>query len=88
MKPLIYRCVNLLVSSLALYEGAIDGRSVLHKETYRVFCADTVRRLKNLAGEFVTPDAVPALRLITWVRVVVTSRATRGGINIGTKADK
>lgn len=66
MKPFIYRCVNLLVASLAMHEGAIDARSVLHRETYRLFCAETVRRLKRLAGEFVTPTAVPALRLIDW----------------------
>lgn len=66
MKPLIYRCVNLLLAALAMYEGAIDQRSVLHKETYRVFCAETVLRLKRLAGDVITPEAVPALRQIDW----------------------
>lgn len=67
-KSLVYRCVNLLVSAMAGYEGAIDPRRVLHRESYRAFVADTVRALRRLAGEYVTPMAVPALKALSYVK--------------------
>lgn len=66
MKPLIYRCVNVLVASIALYEGAIDARRVLHRQGYRVFGGEVVRALRRAAGEVVSEMTVPALRMVAW----------------------
>lgn len=67
-KTLIYRCANLLVSSLVAYEAGIDARRVLHRQSYRVFASEVVAELRALAGEFITPLTVPALKQVVWGR--------------------
>lgn len=66
MKALIYRCVNVLVASVGLYEGGIDARRVLHRQGYRVFAGDVVRALRRIAGQVVNEMSVPALRGLAW----------------------
>ncbi|KAL1413138.1 hypothetical protein Q8F55_000887 [Vanrija albida] len=67
-KTLVYRCINLLVSSLVAYEARIDARRVLHRQSYRVFASEVVAELRRLAGEFVTPATVPGLKQVAWGR--------------------
>lgn len=66
MKTLIYRCVNLLVGAMVGYESAIDARRVIHRESYRVFVRETVRELRRVAGDYVSPVGVPALKALEW----------------------
>lgn len=66
MKALIYRCVNVLVASVGLYEAGIDARRVLHRQGYRVFAGDVVRALRRIAGQVVNEISVPALRGLAW----------------------
>ncbi|KAK4689696.1 hypothetical protein P7C73_g409, partial [Tremellales sp. Uapishka_1] len=62
MKPFIYRCINLLVSSLLLNENSIDPEKAIHKTSYHAFAITTIQNVRRLAGEFVTPSSVPGLK--------------------------
>ncbi|WWD18663.1 hypothetical protein CI109_103116 [Kwoniella shandongensis] len=61
-KSFVYRCINLLVSSLISYEKSIDPTKVIHKESYHAFVATTIKDLTRLAGEYMTPLSVPGLK--------------------------
>lgn len=69
MKTLIWRCINVLVASVAMYEGAIDERRVLHRQGYRMFAGEVVRVLRRHAGDVVTENAVPGLKALSWARL-------------------
>ncbi|WVR06529.1 hypothetical protein IAU60_003560 [Kwoniella sp. DSM 27419] len=62
IKSLTYRCINLFVSSLILYDKSIKSTTVLHKESYRAFTHTIVRDLSRIAGDFITPMSVPGLK--------------------------
>ncbi|KAK8858768.1 hypothetical protein IAR55_002997 [Kwoniella newhampshirensis] len=61
-KSFVYRCINLLVSSLVSYNNSIEPSKVIHKESYHAFVITTIRDLTRLAGEFMTASSVPALK--------------------------
>lgn len=49
---------------MVAHDAAIDPASVLHRQAYRVFAHLAGERLVALAGEFLSPATVPALRTV------------------------
>ena len=82
MKAFLYRCINLLVSSLVHREKvcistvsheclqshsltnaqSIDPNKVILRESYHAFAVTTIRSLRCLAGDLITPLSVPGLK--------------------------
>lgn len=40
----------------------IDPSKVIHRESYHAFAVTTVRNLRRLAGQYITPSSVPGLK--------------------------